>query len=208
MNVTYGARWIARFRDDKKPAADSSKTKTETGDKATLTSAPAGKPPVAMAARQSVEGSIAPPVQKYPAIEPRPVVSTTPLPPQAVPAVSSQDKPVETGTTPAVEPEPAARTTAVAMPAHAEEAVVSPAGPWVINLLSSPDKAYIDDAMTTARSRGFEAVVTNATVKGRQYWRLQITGFESMAAAKTAAEPVMEQLEGPLKIKDIWIHKQ
>ena len=84
------------------------------------------------------------------------------------------------------------------------EPVIERTGPWVINLLSSTDKACVDKAMAGTQSKGFDVVVKSATVKGRQYWRLQVPGFESLAAAKTAAEPINEQL----KIKDTWIFKR
>jgi hypothetical protein len=71
-------------------------------------------------------------------------------------------------------------------------------------LLSSPDKNYVDNALAEAQSRGLAAVTTRAKVKGREYWRLQIPGFESMAAAKRAAEPIKEQM----RIKEVWILKR
>ena len=82
----------------------------------------------------------------------------------------------------------------MATPSRAAETATVHSGPWVINLLSSPDKAYVDKAMAEARSRGIAVVATSATVKGKQYWRLQIPGFESMTAAKKAAVPVKEQM--------------
>jgi outer membrane protein len=95
-------------------------------------------------------------------------------------------------------------TKPVATPTRIAEPVIVQTGPWVINLLSSTDKAYVDEAMADIQSKGFDVVVKSATVKGRQYWRLQTPGFESLAAAKTAVEPINEQL----KIKDVWIFKR
>ena len=54
------------------------------------------------------------------------------------------------------------------------------------------DKASVDKAMADTQSKGFDVVVKSATVKGRQYRCLQVAGFESLAAAKTAAEPINE----------------
>ena len=92
----------------------------------------------------------------------------------------------------------------VETPTRTEKPAAARTGPWVINLLSSTDKAYVDKAMSDVQSKGFDVVVTSATVKGKQYWRLQAPGYRSMAAAKTAAEPIKEQL----KIKDVWIFKR
>jgi hypothetical protein len=77
-------------------------------------------------------------------------------------------------------------------------------GPWVINLLSSPSKAYVGRMQTAASQSGIDTTITSAEVKGKQYWRLQIAGFESMAAARRAAAPVKDSLD----INDVWIFKR
>ncbi len=56
----------------------------------------------------------------------------------------------------------------------------------------------------TASASGIDTVIASAEVKGKQYWRLQIPGFDSMSAAKRAAEPVKKSL----KIQDVWIFKR
>lgn len=85
-----------------------------------------------------------------------------------------------------------------------ETATPAPAGPWVINLISSPDKGYVEDFSQQSNAASFDAVMNSATVKGRQYWRLQITGFETAAAAKRQADTVKQALG----IKEVWIFKQ
>jgi hypothetical protein len=77
-------------------------------------------------------------------------------------------------------------------------------GPWTINLLSSPDKAYVEQVASRARAQDFDVVISAAEVKGRQYWRLQIPGFNRSADAKDFAEPVKQALG----IKDVWILKK
>jgi len=77
-------------------------------------------------------------------------------------------------------------------------------GPWVINLLSSRDKGYVEQVAARARNRDVAAEVTSAEVKGRTYWRLQVTGFATASAAKAAAAPVKKTLG----IKDVWIHRR
>ena len=52
-------------------------------------------------------------------------------------------------------------------------------GPWVINLISSPDKAYVERFSRKSGAANQNAELNSATVNGRQYWRLQIAGFES-----------------------------
>lgn len=170
--------------------------------------APVVRRPIVIADQQVVEEASTAPLQKYPVIESLPVAPAAAVPLQteqeSAPAVTNVDEPVETGTTdmPAVEPEPQLVTPA-ATPSRVAD-VIPDTGPWVINLLSSRDKAYVSKAMADAQSVGVDVVVTSASVKGKQYWRLQIPGFKSMAEAKSAATPVKEKL----KIKDVWIFKR
>jgi hypothetical protein len=91
-----------------------------------------------------------------------------------------------------------------AQPSMATVKAMAADGPWVINILSSPSKAYVEKMRATATARGFDTIIASAKVKGKQYWRLQVPGFESMSAAKRAAEPV----KASLKIQDVWIFKR
>jgi len=77
-------------------------------------------------------------------------------------------------------------------------------GPWVINLLSSRDKAYVEQFSRKSGAKEVNAELNSAMVNGRQYWRLQITGFESAARAREHARTVKQQLG----IKEVWIFKR
>lgn len=77
-------------------------------------------------------------------------------------------------------------------------------GPWVINLASSPYKTAADQFAARARTKGIPAELVKAEVKGRDYWRVQLTGFASKGAARTYAGPVKEKLG----LKDVWIFRQ
>ena len=196
-------------------------------DNATVEKAPIGKVPAVIADKQAIDETGTPPLQKYPVIVSNPVEPTAPVRPQtasntetpaeitekAVQTESKYTPEINPKQQPAASPEiPAAVAPAVAVSAsppiatssRATETTTVHSGPWVINLLSSPDKAYVDKAKTEAQSRGIAVVTTGAMVKGKQYWRLQIPGFESMTAARKAAEPVKEQM----KIKEVWIFKR
>jgi cell division septation protein DedD len=91
-------------------------------------------------------------------------------------------------------PESVARTS----PASKDDALSRPATPptgrWAINLMSSRDRAYVEAAAARARSMEIPVMLSSATVKGKQYWRLQVTGFSSLAAAKSAATGVEKKL--------------
>jgi hypothetical protein len=77
-------------------------------------------------------------------------------------------------------------------------------GPWIINLLSSRKKLDTDRLARVAESHGIPVVQSRAIVKGKEYWRLQVTGFSSASEAKKYAIPVKQKLG----IKDVWIFRQ
>jgi hypothetical protein len=202
-------------RTTKKPRIDAAmRPKAAAREKVAPLPVPVARRTMVTANQPSADKANTPSLQKYPTIEPRPnaAAATAAMPNQAtndVPATEKSAGPVETGTShsTAVRPEPQAPapvTTPLAKPTRAKPPANTRTGPWIINLLSSLDKAYASKAMDDAQSKGIAVVLTSANVKGKQYWRLQIPGFTSMAEAKKAAEPVKEKL----KIQDVWIYKR
>ncbi len=77
-------------------------------------------------------------------------------------------------------------------------------GPWVINLVSSPSKSDADRLEEKARSSDIQTQQQQVTVKGKQYWRVQITGFSTAGEARIYADTAMEKLG----LKDVWIMKR
>jgi hypothetical protein len=77
-------------------------------------------------------------------------------------------------------------------------------GRWVINLLSDPNKALAERFANRARERGVPVEQTRSEVKGRVFWRVQITGFETASEARAHADEV----KAKLRLKDVWIFKQ
>ncbi|HUT39767.1 MAG TPA: SPOR domain-containing protein [Gammaproteobacteria bacterium] len=74
-------------------------------------------------------------------------------------------------------------------------------GQWVINLASSPSKTDADRLTEKARSRDIQTEQQQATVKGKQYWRVQITGFSTAEEARAYAGTA----KAKLGITDVWI---
>lgn len=74
-------------------------------------------------------------------------------------------------------------------------------GPWLINLASLPSQSDAERFMQRARSRDIDTVQQQVTVKGKEYWRVQITGFSTAADARAYAGTVKEKLG----LKDVWI---
>ena len=77
-------------------------------------------------------------------------------------------------------------------------------GPWVINLASLPHKVDAERFMKRAQSRGIAAKLYQVTVKGTDYWRVQVSGFSTAAEAKSEASLIKEKLG----LKDAWVAKQ
>ena len=77
-------------------------------------------------------------------------------------------------------------------------------GPWVINLVSTARKADADRLTKKALSKDIPTEQQQITVKGKQYWRVQITGFPTAENARAYAETA-KQLLG---LKDAWIMKR
>jgi cell division septation protein DedD len=76
--------------------------------------------------------------------------------------------------------------------------------PWVINLVSTTNKAEADRFAENALSRGIQTVQQQITLKGRQYWRVQIAGFSTKEDASAYADTAREKLS----LKNVWIMKR
>jgi len=81
---------------------------------------------------------------------------------------------------------------------------VGTGGPWVINLASLTRKADADRFEEKARSMDIKTEQQLVTIKGHQYWRVQITGFATAKEARTKVDEVQEKLG----LKDVWILKR
>jgi cell division septation protein DedD len=108
---------------------------------------------------------------------------------------------------PAAPPVPEQTATAAAV--RAVEAVLdTPAdaanGPWLINLVSLYDKAAADRFVATAESKGVRVTQNRVTVKGREVWRVQISGFATQQEARAYGATAGEKLG----LKDVWVFKR
>ena len=77
-------------------------------------------------------------------------------------------------------------------------------GAWVINLVSLTSQADADQFSVRARSKGVHTEQQNVTVKGKKYWRVQITGFVTSEEAKSHSNSAKQKLG----LKDVWIMKR
>tara|TARA_B110000503_G_scaffold38832_1_gene63877 strand:+ start:1134 stop:2153 length:1020 start_codon:yes stop_codon:yes gene_type:complete len=99
-----------------------------------------------------------------------------------------------------IETQPASAASPVD-PVPVTVALTSGQGPWTINLISSPDKAYAARFADRANSKGIRTAMQEVTVKGILYWRVQILGFSTKAEARAYSETAKEKLG----LKDTWI---
>jgi len=76
-------------------------------------------------------------------------------------------------------------------------------GPWVINLLSSPRKSDADRFADNARKQGIPVEQDTIRLKGREFFRVQLTGFLTQKQAEESARPVKDKLG----LKNVWIFK-
>jgi len=76
--------------------------------------------------------------------------------------------------------------------------------PWVINLASIQDKEAADRFAARARSRGITVEQNSMTFKGKEFWRIQITGFLTANDARTYAASAKEKLG----LKETWVMKR
>jgi cell division septation protein DedD len=77
-------------------------------------------------------------------------------------------------------------------------------GPWVINLASLPHKADAERFVANAESKGVGASLYQATVRGKNYWRVHVPGFTTAAEANAKASLIKEKLG----LKDAWVAKR
>jgi cell division septation protein DedD len=80
---------------------------------------------------------------------------------------------------------------------------ISAKSPWVVNLVSLSNKADADRFSARAKSKDIQADQYAVTVKGKQYWRVHVSGFSTAAEAKFQANIIKEKLG----LKDVWIKK-
>ena len=88
-------------------------------------------------------------------------------------------------------------------PLNAETTIIS-SGPWIINLMSSRDRQYLENIARRAQARNIPTELNSTNVKGKVYWRLQVTGFDSLAAAKSRAREIRQSLG----LGEVWFLKR
>ncbi|MDB5988270.1 MAG: hypothetical protein JWR16_3323 [Nevskia sp.] len=94
-----------------------------------------------------------------------------------------------------VRPVPAAPVVAAA------PAVTLASGSWAINIASYSDQAPADKQAKELQAGGYNATVQPAQVNGRQWYRVQVRGFDSSAAAQAQ----MQALKTKSGYANVWV---
>jgi hypothetical protein len=204
VNVATGTPGYEPASDrEASPVADAAATDgtiPETAEPDLPSDAPAAGAPVStktsgLVQRAEPEPAAAPPMPEEDAARPAagPASDAERMPPVA------RQEPA-----PAISEEPAAPA-ATAPTADTQPSPASPAaGAWVINLLSDPSETLAARFADKARARGVTVEQNRTEVKGRVYWRVQITGFATAGEARTRAEEIKKRLD----LKDVWVFRQ
>ncbi len=79
----------------------------------------------------------------------------------------------------------------------------SSGGPWVVNLVSLYDKAAAIRFTEKARTRGIHAEPHQVDVKGKQTWRVQVSGFSTRDEASAYGDTSKQKLG----LNSVWIFK-
>lgn len=75
---------------------------------------------------------------------------------------------------------------------------------WVVNLASLPTRAGADQFAARARSKDIQVEQYAVIVKGKQYWRVQASGFSTATEARSQANMFKQKLG----LKDVWVTKR
>lgn len=79
----------------------------------------------------------------------------------------------------------------------------SSSSPWVVNLVSLYDKTAANQFTEKARTRGIRAETHQIDVKGKQTWRVQVSGFSTRDEASAYGDASKEKLG----LNSVWIFK-
>ena len=75
---------------------------------------------------------------------------------------------------------------------------------WVINLLSSQTKAAVERFAGKARLHDIAVEQHRVNLKGREFWRMQVTGFATGEEAGCYGKLAQKKLG----LKDVWLFER
>lgn len=153
-------------------------------------------PPAPVVKAPVVEVEVPRPVVVYAPVE-APAIAPAPVAPKPKPAapVVVAPKPVVAETPPPVVAAPAPVVTPA--PRKPSAAATVKSGGWILNIASYPAKLDADAEARRLADAGYSPRVVEALAKGRTWYRVQLTGLESVQQAG--------ELASKLGIKNAWV---
>ncbi len=76
--------------------------------------------------------------------------------------------------------------------------------PWVVNLASLNSETDANRFAARARSKDIQVEQHAVVIKGKEYWRVQASGFLTAAEARSQANTIKKKLG----LKDVWVTKR
>lgn len=76
--------------------------------------------------------------------------------------------------------------------------------PWVVNLASLTNKVDADQFAAKARSKDIQVELYAVIIKGKEYWRVQASGFSTATEARSQVNIISKKLG----LKDAWVTKR
>ncbi len=67
-------------------------------------------------------------------------------------------------------------------------------GIWAVNLMSVKERSIADKQLSKFKKQGVAAVVKSVKIKGKRWYRIQVTGFKTRQQAQTYAKSVKSKL--------------
>lgn len=157
--------------------------------------APVAAPPTAVAPALSV------PAYEPPALPlPRAPVVARPAQPVVIGQVVQTPLAASETAPPAAKP---AAPSAVKLMPPAPVALVPAGGSWALNIASYTESAVAEREAGRLRAAGYAVRVQAASINGKTWHRVQLPGFASEGAARTAAS----ELKSRLGLQNIWVLK-
>ena len=99
---------------------------------------------------------------------------------------------------------PAPTVAATAKPAPKASPKPADSGTWAVNLVSLSSRNTAERELSALRQAGIKAELQQVTIRGKQWFRLRVTGFDS----KDAAGRYAQQVRGKTRIEiDPWLDR-
>lgn len=78
------------------------------------------------------------------------------------------------------------------------------AGTWAVNLMSFSTRKQAENFMVKAGMKDFGTSLQQVTIKGKEYWRVQVAGLATREEAKSLGNVIKQRLA----LKEVWVTRR